>query len=457
MIALYSRVSTAEQAREGYSIGEQEDRMIKYCESMGWGNYKTYTDGGYSGGNINRPALQELIQDVKSGKVSRVIVYKLDRLSRSQKDTLELIEDVFLASNADFISISENFDTSTPLGKAMIGIMACFAQLEREQIRERVTTGREARNKVGKWHGSGLQPIGYDYINGELVVNEYEAMQVREVYNLYLQGYTYTEITVLLNDKGYNSKHGVWKLTRVINVLKNPLYIGMVKFGDVFNKGIHEPIIDEDTYNRVAAKIAKSSRSKPNSRRPIQEAYLIGMLRCAKCGLKLTHNPSRSGRTCTKWLHYYTCTGRMRGKQLGRERCTNKRYRCDKLDQMIIDEIKKLTIDEIQEQRAPDNSKALKREVKKLEAQRSRLIDLYALGRFDTKELTSRIDTLDIQITKLQEQLAPRISPEITTAINTIPDVIEHGEPIQIRHLITTLIDHIDIDDDDITIYWRFS
>ena len=148
-VALLARVSTQEQAINGHSIGEQIERMHKYCDAMGWTVYKEYTDAGYSGANTDRPALQRMIRDIKAGKINKVLVYKLDRLSRSQKDTLYLIEDVFLANNTDFVSMSENFDTSTPFGRAMIGILAVFAQLEREQIKERMQMGKEARAKEG--------------------------------------------------------------------------------------------------------------------------------------------------------------------------------------------------------------------------------------------------------------------------------------------------------------------
>ena len=138
MIAIYVRVSTSEQAKSGYSVGEQVDRLKSYCKALGYKNPKVYNDAGFSGAKIDRPALSLLINDVKAKKIEKVLVYKLDRLSRSQKDTLMLIEDIFLKNGCDFVSISENFDTSTPLGRAMIGILAVFAQLEREQIKERI-------------------------------------------------------------------------------------------------------------------------------------------------------------------------------------------------------------------------------------------------------------------------------------------------------------------------------
>ena len=139
MIALYERVSTEKQDREGHSIPEQKERLEKYCSVYGWKDFAHYTDAGFSGAKTDRPALNKLLEDIEKGRVKKVLVYKLDRLSRSQKDTLWLIEDKMLANDCDFVSISENFDTSTPLGRAMIGILAVFAQLEREQIKERMS------------------------------------------------------------------------------------------------------------------------------------------------------------------------------------------------------------------------------------------------------------------------------------------------------------------------------
>ena len=188
MIALYARVSTQEQALHGSSIEEQHSRMRSYCDALGWEVYKVYTDAGFSGSNTHRPALQELLRAVSEHKVDKVLVYKLDRLSRSQRDTLELIEDHFLANGVDFVSMSENFDTSAPIGKAMVGILAVFAQLEREQIKERMMMGRQARAKKGKYNGSRTDPIGYDYVDGSLVINEYEALQIRRIYDLFLGG-----------------------------------------------------------------------------------------------------------------------------------------------------------------------------------------------------------------------------------------------------------------------------
>lgn len=161
--AIYIRVSTDAQAEEGYSIDAQKEQLAAYCVSKGIKNYEFYIDGGWSGSNINRPEIQRLIKDSQEGKISHCIVYKLDRLSRSQKDTLYLIEDVFIPNNVSFVSLNETLDTSTPMGKLMIGILSAFAQLERENIRLRTRMGMKERVKDGYWMGGGRIPFGYDY------------------------------------------------------------------------------------------------------------------------------------------------------------------------------------------------------------------------------------------------------------------------------------------------------
>lgn len=153
--AIYIRVSTEFQAEEGYSIDAQKEQLSAYCISKGIKNYAFYIDGGWSGSNIDRPEMQKLIKDIKEDKISHVIVYKLDRLSRSQKDTLYLIEDVFNPHGVDFVSLNESMDTSTPMGRLMLGILSAFAQLERENIRLRTRMGMRERVKSGLWMGGG--------------------------------------------------------------------------------------------------------------------------------------------------------------------------------------------------------------------------------------------------------------------------------------------------------------
>lgn len=184
-VAIYVRVSTLEQVKSGYSIQEQQDRLEAYCKSRDWEIYKTYVDPGFSGADLERPGIRQMVNDGIDKKYNTVLVYKLDRLSRSQKDTLLLIEEVFNKNDISFVSLSENFDTSTSFGRAMIGMLSVFAQLERENIRERLEMGRVARAKEGYYHGGGnYEPLGYTYIDGELVVNEDERGIVEDIFIL---------------------------------------------------------------------------------------------------------------------------------------------------------------------------------------------------------------------------------------------------------------------------------
>ena len=460
MIALYSRVSTAEQAKEGYSIGEQEERLAAYCEARGWKDYKHFTDAGYSGANMNRPALQEVIRLIHQGKVNRIIVYKLDRLSRSQKDTLELLEDLFIPNDIDFISLSESIDTSSAFGKASIGLLSCFSQLEKDTIQQRSSLGREARAKEGKWHGGGKKPIGYDYENGMLRVNEYEAMQIREAHRLYQDGYSFSEIVKMFVEKGYTHKHGEWTIMGLKHVLLNDIYLGTVKFNGEAYRGIHEAIIDEATFDATMSRFQKRYKAHQRS----SETYFTGKIFCARCGARYARKtqvmPNGTRHS------YYICYSRAKSnkKMIRDAHCKNTNYRCDVFDETIFNELRALTVSEVREYRkesdAQDESRILKREIDKLENQRSRLIDLYSLGKFDAEELTAKIEPLNASIRSIQEQIdtkaEKRCLKDLETAVRQIGGILDQGEPIHIRRLIDMLIDHIEIDGEDITIYWDF-
>lgn len=153
-VAIYVRVSTTNQAEEGYSIQGQIDSLIKYCEAMGWIIYEEYTDAGFSGGKIDRPAMSKLITDAKHKRFDTILVYKLDRLSRSVRDTLYLVKDVFNQNNIHFVSLQENIDTSSAMGNLFLTLLSAIAEFEREQITERMTMGKIGRAKSGKlWPG----------------------------------------------------------------------------------------------------------------------------------------------------------------------------------------------------------------------------------------------------------------------------------------------------------------
>ena len=179
-VFIYVRVSTTQQYEEGYSIPQQIERLQKYCEANEWQVIKVYVEDGHSGGTMERPALQKMFKEIPKEHPDLILVDKLDRLSRSQFDTLYMIQKVFDPQGVAFVSRAESFDTSSAFGKAMVGILAVFAELERSRIKERMIDGKEGRAKEGKYKGGGKVPIGfrYDKETEELTINEYEAEQV---------------------------------------------------------------------------------------------------------------------------------------------------------------------------------------------------------------------------------------------------------------------------------------
>lgn len=148
--AIYVRVSTIDQAEEGYSIGEQTAKLKAYCKAMGWAIADIYTDPGFSGAKLDRPELQRLIKDIEKSKFDTVLIYKLDRLSRSVRDTLYLVQDVFTKNNVDFISLNENIDTSSAMGGLFLTILSAISEFERETIKERMMLGKKEELKAGK-------------------------------------------------------------------------------------------------------------------------------------------------------------------------------------------------------------------------------------------------------------------------------------------------------------------
>lgn len=475
-VGLYVRVSTAEQAKEGYSIGEQTERLQKYCEAHGWNIYNIYTDAGYSGASMDRPALQQLLMDSKARRFQMVVVYKLDRLSRSQKDTLKLIEDDFLANNVDFISMQENFDTSSPFGRAMIGILAVFAQLEREQIKERMEMGKMARAKEGKWMGGGHVQFGYDYDGENLVVNEYEAMIVRLMFRLILEGNSVHRVSKILNEKGYRTKETAFRDKTVLRMLKSRMYIGEMKYKQEWMPGLQEPLIDIKTFDEVQ-RILTERRERRINKLGINpgkvNSCLGGILICAQCGAHYSKNSQSSTQNGKKYrYHLYTCNSRYNHghKNLVHDPdCRNKTWRQEVLDELVFNEIKKLSLEpEIIEEKktaAPEqNEDLIREEIGRLDQQIKRLMDLYQIGTISFDDIETRIKEADIQKKQLEKQLADslenskeKLSHDETVRLSRdFSKVLESGDLTQTRKVILALIEYIELDGEDVLIHWNF-
>lgn len=453
-VAGYVRVSTDMQA-EKYSIPQQIDLIKSYCKAKDWQLIEIYTDAGFSGKDMNRPALQDMIENIKSFDL--VLVYKLDRLSRSQKDTLHIVEDIFHKNNVRFASIQENFDTSTPLGIAMLGILSVFAQLEREQIKERMSLGRQGRAKRGLWRAGSNVPTGYDYIDGRLVIREDEAVQIRKIFELCLSGWSIHKIKEYMHEN-YVNRYSSWAQSSAVSTtLRNPLYIGMLptEKGGI-TKGIHEAIIDKETFDRVQIILKNRVEQYENGAHPFKANHLLtGIIYCGECG-------GRVSCVGTHKYSYYGCHKKHDGDPRHKNiKCSTPKYNTNKLDKMIIDQIMQLSFDDeeikrlIKPRKSPDHSKA----IKSLEKQKQRLIDLYAVGGIDLNDLTSRIDVITKKLATLRNDkpVQPDLTFEEAKAIFADAGSIFESDDMNVKRLLVqSLIKRITLDGDNIIINWRF-
>lgn len=457
--ACYVRVSTENQL-ENYSIEEQIERLKAYCSAKDLTIYKTYTDGGYSGGNIERPALKLMLDDIHSNKIDVVLVYKLDRLSRSQKDTLTLIEDKFLSNNVEFVSMSENFDTSTPFGRAMIGILSVFAQLEKDQITERFTMGRIGRSKAGYYHGGSVIPTGYKYIDSKLVVDEYKALQVQEVFNKFLSGHSINSIQRQMHEKygGWNS-HSV-----IINILRNTVYIGKVKFKNQTYDGLHSPIIASDTFEKVQRLLNSSEREQlktSSQKTPFKAGYLLtSLIYCDRCGARYSAVQG-----------HYKCYSRSKcdQKYIVDRDCKNKNWEINKLDNIIISEIKKLRqdseyIESIFSNKKDEptiNVKSLIDRIKAIDFQIAKLIDLYQVKDIPIEQISSRIKDLQNEKNILNENVmsptesTKEIKQKFFILLSEFDDIFRGDSLEEKRMFVSSVIKSIVINDKTININWR--
>ncbi|MEK4669188.1 recombinase family protein [Niallia sp. FSL R7-0271] len=392
--AIYIRVSTQEQV-ENYSIESQLERIQAYCKAKGWDIYDTFIDPGFSGSNIERPALKRMITELKN--IDVVVVYKLDRLSRSQRDTLELIEEHFLKNNVDFVSITETLDTSTPFGKAMIGILSVFAQLERETIAERMRMGHIKRAEEGlRGMGGDYDPAGYLRENGQLVIKDDEAKHIQQAFNLYERYHSITKVQKDLKEQGYP----VWRFRRYNDILRNKLYCGYVSFAGQHYKGKHQPIISEEQYDRVQLLL---SRHRGKNANKAKASLLSGLITCGKCGESYLTYQSK-GRYENRVYRYYICRAKRFPSEYD-EKCINKTWNYSKLESLIIREIENLIENKsIVQAKAEliDYDKALRN----IDERENRILDLYEIGRLNKGKLDERIQGLEKEKHEILEKKA---------------------------------------------------
>lgn len=343
--AVYIRVSTEDQAREGFSIPAQREKLLAYVHSQGWEVFAVYADEGLSAKDTNRPALSQLLADIRSGEIDVVLVYRLDRLTRSVLDLYQLLQQ-FDQYDVHFKSCTEVYDTTTAIGRLFITLVAALAQWERENLAERVKLGMTQMAKERKRPG-GPAPYGYNLLQGALVINPQEAAGVRQMFERYDKGESPRQIAEWANQSGLRGKNGAaWSASAILRLLKNPVYHGALRwnYADtdqqrndpaewIIEESTHPAIIDKHCFSRVQDRLNDRGISHP---RILGSTFLFsGLLYCSRCTSPMRgKTTSTKGKGGKRYTHrYYLCKNKLNGK------CQAPAIREDRLEEAIVQEL----------------------------------------------------------------------------------------------------------------------
>ena len=351
-VAIYTRKSTDKGLERDFnSLDAQREACEQYIKSqahLGWKLVDDrYDDGGFTGANIDRPAFARLLEDIDAGRVDVVVVYKVDRLSRSLLDFAKVM-DRFNQAGAAFVSVTQNFSTADAMGRLTLNVLMSFAEFEREMIAERTRDKIAAARRRGKWTG-GPVPLGYRVEDKKLVVVESEAQLVRDIFSLYLERRSALAVAQRLNEthrqtKQHTSKKGRlrpghgWGKDAVLRILKNPVYAGLMPYGDETHDGEHEAIIDRATFRRVAAALERPVDK--GGRRQNPEYLLRGLLRCAHCGLAMT--PASTTKPGGQTYRYYRCITK---DKHGKSACESRPLPASAIEGYVVERIREATAD----------------------------------------------------------------------------------------------------------------
>ena len=350
--AIYTRKSTDENLELDFnSLDAQRESAEAYIASQkhaGWICLpEHYDDGGFSGGTVDRPAFQRLIADIETEKIDCILVYKIDRLSRSLMDFARIME-VLERKNVSLVSVTQQFNTTTSMGRLTLNILLSFAQFEREIISERTRDKIAASRRKGKWTG-GPPVLGYNRVrdNGgtRLTVNEKEAERVRAIFDKYLELGSLLDTVHWLDAQGWLNKRyqtvkGPWRggkdfdKSTLQNMLTNPLYLGKIAYKGQMYEGEHDAIVDEDLFGRVQGMLRRNRGSGGKYQRNKYGALLKGLVRCKHCGCGMSHHYATKGQ---RRYRYYVC---QKAQKKGWASCPYPSLPAGELERFVIDRIR---------------------------------------------------------------------------------------------------------------------
>lgn len=350
--AIYTRKSTEEGLQlEFNTLDAQRESSEAYIAAQkheGWVCLPDrYDDGGFTGGNLERPAVQRLMKDIEAGRIDCVVVYKVDRLSRSLMDFARIMA-IFENHDVSFVSVTQQFNTTHSMGRLTLNILLSFAQFEREIISERTRDKIAAARRKGKFAG-GKPVLGYDLLSSpagsKLLVNEDEADQVRGIFALYLEHQGLISVVKELNRRSWGTKVWVTKSGRAMggrpfdknllyHLLTNVIYTGNVRYRDEVYPGEHDAIVDEGIWQKVQATLQRNHRTGGALVRNRYGVLLKGLLRCACCDCAMSHTYSAHQ---SRRYRYYVC---MKAQKRGWAACASKAVPAGEMERFVIEQIK---------------------------------------------------------------------------------------------------------------------
>lgn len=485
--AIYTRVSTEEQRNEGCSLEAQQEELISYAQRKGYTIYDVYSDGGYSGKDYNRPEIQRLFRDMTANKFEAIIVWRLDRLSRSNKDILTLIDDELTPRGIKLLVSTCDIDSSTIEGKMFISLQGTFAEYERNVIINRVKAGMKKKASNGEFNGGIM--LGYDVVDKKLVPNEAEAKIVREIFELRAEGHGYKTITNIMNSSGHKTKKGNnFSTIAIKTILNNKEYAGLNTWGkkedwnikrrkgkvDVMpeRKGSHQPIISMELWEKVQAVNKANAEVFTPIKSYSGNFFLSGVLKCPVCGagMVMSKNKKRGNKG---FYRYYMCQAY---HQKGKVACSSNLVVADWIEQEVLNVLKELIADmDLVEDILDKIDEGYKRDKTPLEANLNELnlrkaehekkinsldekylageLEVANFNRLSSKlqseidEMTEMIEEVERELTKLQSRvdINANLVVEILANFNKLFDLADEQEK---KELIRSIIKEIHVSKD---------
>ena len=487
--AIYTRKSTEEGLdRDFNSLDAQRESSEAFIASQkneGWVCLPDrYDDGGYTGGNMDRPALHRLLADIEAGKVDAIVVYKVDRLSRSLLDFARLME-VLDRRNVSFVSVTQQFNTTHSMGRLTLNILFSFAQFEREIISERTRDKMSAARRKGKWVG-GMPVLGYDVApeGGRLVVNEDEAERVRAIFGLYLEHQALIPTVREMARRGWTNKQWVTRKGRerggqpfdknsLLRLLSNFAYLGKVNYHAQIYDAEHDAIVPDELWHKVHGILRRNGASRGRRSQNKYGALLKGLLHCAPCGCAMAHAFTARG---NKRYRYYVC---VHAQKRGWDTCPTKSVPAGEIERFVVDQIRAVARDPSlvsetlrharrQQQgtleRLEAERRVLDRELAQLndgvrlvldaasrnEAARDRLADLQdRIRKGEQRALEVREEMAALQRKQVDKD-------ELATALSLFDPVWESLAPREQARVVELLVEHVAYDGRDGTISLTF-